>query len=52
MIIEYRYSNQKHELWRFSKMYEEKAVIILMEWIKIYLFCKKDESEVIVFYSV
>ena len=53
MKLKYRYSNQKHEL---SRLYEEivkikKAVIILIERIKIYIFYKKDESEIIEFCS-
>ena len=31
------------------KCTKKKAVIILIEWMKIYLFSKKDESEIIEF---
>ena len=34
------------------KCMKKTPVMILIEWIKIYLFCKKDESEIIVFCSV
>ena len=59
-------SRQDYTIWKLTtdiqtknmncedlvKCMKKKAVIILIDWTKIYLFCKKDESEMIGFCSV
>ena len=46
MKIEYRYQTKNMNSEDLVKCMKKKAVIILMECTKIYLFCKEDESEI------